>query len=155
MIVDDSPADVIVIGAGAAGAALASELVAAGLQVMVLERGEPLATAERNVAGLALFRGQGPRAPEDWFGPDGDPFRPQMVYAPGGNTTIWGGVLERMREAEFTGLPMQEGPGPDWELRYSELAPWYAKAERLFQVHGQEGVDPTEPPRDEPYPFAP
>ena len=155
LILDDQTADVIVIGAGAAGAALAAELVAAGRQVVLRERGTPLTAAERNVEGIALFRGQGPRAPENWFGPDGDPFRPQMVYAPGGNTTIWGGVLERMRESEFTGVPMQEGLGPDWQLRYGDLAPWYGKAERLFQVHGRAGLDPSEPPREAPFPFAP
>jgi choline dehydrogenase-like flavoprotein len=155
LILDDQFADVIVIGAGAAGAAVAAELVAAHRQVVLLERGEPLPLAATNGVGLALFRGQGPHATESWFGPDGDPFRPQTVYAPGGNTRIWGGVLERMREAEFAGLPMQEGPGPDWPLRYGDLAPWYGKAEQLLQVHGRAGLDPTEPPRDGPYPFAP
>jgi choline dehydrogenase-like flavoprotein len=155
LILDDQLADAIVIGAGAAGAAVAAELVAAGRQVVLLERGAPLSLAATNGTGLPLFRGQGAHATESWFGPDGDPFRPQTVYAPGGNTRIWGGVLERMREAEFSGLPMQEGTGPDWQLRYGDLAPWYAKAEQLLRVHGRAGFDPTEPPRDTPYPCAP
>jgi choline dehydrogenase-like flavoprotein len=155
LILDDQQPDVIVIGAGAAGAALALALVNGGRQVVLLERGGPLPEADQNVSGIALFRGQRHHPPEPWFGPDGDPFRPQTVYAPGGNTKIWGGVLERMREAEFSGLPMQEGRGPDWELRYGDLAPWYGEAERLFQVRGLAGVDPSEPPREGPYPLAP
>ena len=155
LIIDDSSPEVIVIGAGAAGAAVAAELVAAGRQVLLLERGavQPPEAPKEN--GSALFRGQQRQPPESWFGPDGDPFQPQTVYAPGGNSTIWGGVLERMREAEFEGLPMQEGRSPDWQLRYGDLAPWYDKAERLFRVHGQAGLDPTEPPREGPYPLAP
>ena len=155
LILDDQHHDVIVIGAGAAGGALAAELVAAGRQVLLLERGDPLPPAEQNVSGIALLRQKRHQPPESWFGPDGDPFQPQTVYAPGGNTKIWGGVLERMREAEFSGLPMQEGPSPDWQLCYGDLAPWYDQAERLFRVHGRAGVDPTEPPRSGPYPHGP
>ena len=155
LIIDDQQQDVIVIGAGAAGAALAAELVGAGRQVLLLERGAPLPPAGPNENGIALFRGLRPQLQDSWFGPDGDPFQPQTIYAPGGNTKIWGGVLERMREAEFEGLPMQEGRSLDWQLRYGDLAPWYDKAERLFRVHGRSGLDPTEPRRDGPYPFEP
>ena len=155
LIIDDQEHDVIVIGAGAAGASLAAELVASGKRVLVLERGDPLPQAEQNVSGIALLRQKRHQPPESWFGPDGDPFQPQTVYAPGGNTKIWGGVLERMREAEFNGLPMQEGLSPAWQLRYDDLAPWYDQAEQLFLVHGLAGIDPSEPPRAAPYPFAP
>ncbi len=155
LIIDDQEHDVIVIGAGAAGASLAAELVSAGQQVLVLERGDPLPLAEQNVSGIPLLRQKRHQLQESWFGPDGDPFQPQTIYAPGGNTKIWGGVLERMREVEFTGLTMQEGRSPDWQLRYGDLAPWYDKAERLFRVHGRAGLDPTEPPRAAPFPFEP
>jgi choline dehydrogenase-like flavoprotein len=155
LMIDDQDHDVIVIGAGAAGATLAAELAGAGVRVLVLERGQELALADQNVAGIDLFRRQRYHPPESWFGPDGDPFRPQMVYAPGGNTKIWGGVLERMREDDFSGFATEEGLSPDWELRYADLAPWYDRAETLFRVHGQAGIDPTGPPRMGPYPFAP
>ena len=153
LIVDDQELDVLVIGAGAAGLALAGELAKAGRRVLVLERGEPLPLSDQNVSGIDLFRRQRFHPPEPWFGPDGDPFAPQMVYAPGGNTRIWGGVLERMRQEEFGGVAMQEGRSPDWQLRYGDMAPWYEQAELLFQVHGRAGLDPTEPPRSGPYPL--
>mgnify|MGYP002052146115 CR=1 FL=1 len=76
---------------------------------------------------------------ENWFGPDGDPFAPQTMYALGGNTKIWGGVLERMREKDFGALPLQEGVSPQWELSYGDVAPYYDKAEQLYQVHGRAG----------------
>jgi choline dehydrogenase-like flavoprotein len=47
-----------------------------------------------------------------------------------------------------------DGTSPAWPIDYDTLAPFYERAERLYQVHGQEGVDPTEPPRG-PFPFAP
>lgn len=155
MILDDQHYDVIVIGSGPAGATLLRPLLAAGLKILLLERGEPLPLADQNVADVDLFRKDRYHPDEQWFGPDGDPFAPQMIYAPGGNSKIWGGVLERMREREFHGLALQEGPTPDWELRYGDLAPWYDRAEALYRVHGRGGVDPTEPPRGGDYPHAP
>jgi len=155
MIIDDRIYDVLVVGGGAAGATLAADLAGAGHSVLLLERGGPLPRADQNVADIDLFRRQRYHPPESWFGPDGDPFRPQMVYAPGGNTKIWGAALERLREADFTGVPLQEGRSPDWQLRYGDLAPWYDRAEQLYRVHGQAGLDPSEPPRSGPYPHAP
>ena len=155
MIIDDNHYDVIVIGSGAAGGTLAGQLVAAGKRVLLLERGGRLALADQNVADVDLFRKDRYHPGEQWFGPDGDPFFPQTVYALGGNTKIWGGVLERMREQEFSGLAFQEGAAPDWGLRYSDLEPYYTRAEQLFRVHGEAGVDPSEPPRQAGYAHQP
>ena len=155
MIIDDNHYDVIVIGSGAAGGTLAGQLVAAGKRVLLLERGGRLALADQNVADVDLFRKDRYHPGEQWFGPDGDPFFPQTVYALGGNTKIWGGVLERMREQEFAGLAFQEGTAPDWGLRYGDLEPYYTRAEQLFRVHGEAGVDPSEPPRQVGYAHQP
>ena len=155
MIIDDNHYDVILIGSGAAGGTVAGNLAAAGKRVLLLERGGVLPPEDQNVADVDLFRKNRYHAAEQWFGPDGDPFAPQTVHAIGGNTKIWGGVLERMREREFSGLPLQEGPSPDWGLRYDELAPWYDTAEQLYRVHGVAGADPTAPPRSGDYPATP
>ena len=42
-----------------------------------------------------------------------------------------------------------------WPIRYAELEPWYAQAERVFGVHGKAGDDPTEPPRSSDFPHPP
>ncbi len=47
-----------------------------------------------------------------------------------------------------------DGVSPEWPLSYRDLAPYYTEAERLYHVHGQRGSDPTEPPCDDPYPYA-
>ena len=111
--------------------------------------------ADQNVADVDLFRKDRYHPGEQWFGTDGDPFSPQTIYALGGNSKIWGGVLERMREREFGGLPLQEGAAPDWELTYGDFAPYYDRAEQLYRVHGEAGVDPTEPGRTGPYGHTP
>ena len=48
-----------------------------------------------------------------------------------------------------------DGDTPAWPFRYDELEPWYDEAERLYQVRGDSGEDPTEPPRSRALPFPP
>ncbi len=36
---------------------------------------------------------------------------------------------------------------------YDDLEPYYTQAENLYQVHGNRGEDPTEPPANAPYPW--
>ncbi len=155
MIIDDRHYDVIIIGSGAAGGTIAAALSEAGHAVLLLERGGSMPLADQNLAGVELFRKDRYHPNERWFGTDGDPFAPQTIYAFGGNTKIWGGVLERMREREFDGLPLQERQAPAWGLSYADMEPWYAEAERLYRVHGQRGSDPTEPQGTGPFGFAP
>src|SRR5581483_10084090 len=40
-----------------------------------------------------------------------------------------------------------------WPISYDEIEPYYTKAEYLYQVHGERGVDPTEPWTSAPYRF--
>ena len=155
MIIDDNHYNVIVIGSGAGGGTLAGQLARSGKTVLLLERGGQLPLVDQNVADVDLFRKDRYHPGEQWFGTDGDPFSPQTVYALGGNTKIWGGVLERMREREFSGLPLQDGPSPGWEISYGDLAPYYERAEALYRVHGQAGLDPTEPARTAGYAYGP
>ena len=156
MIIDDKFYDIIIIGSGAGGGTLAGQLASQGRKVLLLERGGQMPLQQQNVADVELLRMKDRFHPQErWFGPDGDPFAPQAMYALGGNTKIWGAVLERLRERDFTPKPLQEGLSPDWELRYSDLLPFYERAEALYRVHGRSGVDPTEPARASDYAHAP
>ena len=59
-----------------------------------------------------------------------------------------------MRKEDFEAVEHAEGVSPAWPIDYATLAPYYERAERLYQVHGEAGLDPTEPPRG-PYPHPP
>ena len=59
-----------------------------------------------------------------------------------------------MRERDFEEVEHKGGISPAWGLKYQDFAPYYAKAEQLFNVHGKKGQDPTEPARRE-YPYPP
>ena len=76
-----------------------------------------------------------------------------MHYLVGGNTKVYGAILFRFRERDFDDIRHVDGLSPAWPISYSDLEPWYTRAEQLYQVHGQRGTDPTEPPAREPYPF--
>ncbi|MEO8677697.1 MAG: GMC family oxidoreductase [Vicinamibacterales bacterium] len=59
----------------------------------------------------------------------------------------------RLRREDFGEVAHLDGVSPAWPIDYDTLAPYYDRAERFYNVHGEAGVDPTEPPRG-PYPRA-
>ncbi|MFM7528775.1 MAG: GMC family oxidoreductase N-terminal domain-containing protein, partial [Nodosilinea sp.] len=153
MILDDQHYDVIIVGTGASGGTLAQRLAPSGRRILLLERGEAMALADQNVSGVDIFQKQRYHAPEDWYDDAGEPFTPQTQYTIGGNTKIYGAVLQRLREKDFGEVTLQTGPSPAWGLSYGDLEPYYSQAEALYQVHGDGGPDPTEPPHSAPYPY--
>ncbi|MEP7116778.1 MAG: GMC family oxidoreductase, partial [Acidobacteriota bacterium] len=61
-----------------------------------------------------------------------------------------------LRREDVGELRHLDGVSPAWPIDYDTLAPYYDRAEALFGVRGQAGVDPTEPPRGPfPYPAVP
>lgn len=144
--------DVIVIGSGAGGATVANEIAATGKRVLILERGGFLPRGRQNWDPKYVFVDREYRTGEQWFDKSGKPFRPNTHYWVGGNTTFYGAALFRMRPGDFEAHGHHGGAvSPAWPIRYEDLAPYYAKAERLWHVHGRRGVDPTEPADEEDY----
>ncbi len=94
-------------------------------------------------------------SPETWYLPDGKPFQPQVHYFVGGATKVFGAALYRLRKEDFAEMRHHDGISPAWPIGYDELEPYYTEAEHLYQVHGEHGVDPTEPPCSAPYPAPP
>ena len=66
---------------------------------------------------------------------------------------MYGAAMLRLRESDFKELEHAEGVSPAWPISYQQLAPYYTLAEQLYAVHGQAGVDPTEPADIPGYPF--
>jgi choline dehydrogenase-like flavoprotein len=145
--------DVIIIGSGAGGGTLAHELAGTGKQILLLERGDYLPREKDNWNSHAVFVDNKYKAQETWHDKDGRPFHPGIHYYVGGNTKFYGAVLLRLRERDFGEIRHQDGVSPAWPLSYADFAPYYRRAEKLYQVHGERGTDPTEPPESEPYPY--
>jgi len=147
--------DVCIIGSGVGGSAMALKLAGSGARVLVLERGERLPREPQNSDAEAVFVERRYRARETWLDGQGRPFTPGQYYFVGGHTKFYGTAMFRLREQDFEATEHEDGVSPAWPLSYRELEPYYAEAELLFRVHGQAGVDPTEPPRSSAYPFGP
>jgi choline dehydrogenase-like flavoprotein len=150
---DTVTADVVIVGSGMGGSTLAWALRDAGLDVLVVERGRFLPReAENSVAAEMFLKGRYKTA-EPWHdGKSGRTFQPGVYYWVGGNTKFYGACLPRFRVSDFQEVQHYDGVSRAWPFSYADLEPHYAAAERLYQVHGQAGEDPTEPPRSSPYP---
>ena len=146
-------ADIVIIGTGAGGGTLAWGLRSLGARVLVLERGDFLPREPQNWSPEALFVENRYKAAETWQNAGGGTFKPGVHYFVGGNTKVYGAALPRLREADFGPIQHAGGVSPGWPVSYAEMEPWYAEAERLYNVHGEAGADPTDPPRSSPFPF--
>jgi choline dehydrogenase-like flavoprotein len=139
--------DVIIIGSGAGGGTSARALADSGARVLILERGDFVPQEADNWNAAAVWKHLRYRARERWLDDRGEEFLPYNHYGVGGNTKFWGSVLYRMRREDFQAVEHVDGTSPAWPIDYETLEPYYARAERLYHVRGQHGVDPTEPPR--------
>ena len=90
---------------------------------------------------------------ERWYDQKGRPFQPGEHYNVGGKTKFYGAALFRLRETDFSAVKHYGGISPSWPLQYNDFKDYYMRAEQLFQVHGQRGIDPTEPPETRSYPY--
>jgi choline dehydrogenase-like flavoprotein len=147
--------DVVIIGSGMGGATTALALAPSGATITILEKGAQLLAIPENRDARAIFQKNYFGSTELWYEPSGTPFAAGNHYNHGGNSKFYGAVLSRYRERDFEGVSYPDGDAPPWPLTYRDVAPWYDKAEALFQVRGSAHEDPTEPPRSGPLPFPP
>ncbi|MEQ1909484.1 MAG: GMC family oxidoreductase, partial [Vicinamibacterales bacterium] len=145
--------DIIIIGSGAGGGTLARALSDTQARILMIERGDFVPTEPENWDPEAVWKHLRYRTTERWLDQHGELFQPYTHYNVGGNTKFWGSVLYRLRPTDFDEVAHADGVSPAWPISYSTLEPYYARAERMYQVHGEIGHDPTEPTR-EPFPHA-
>jgi choline dehydrogenase-like flavoprotein len=145
--------DVIIIGTGAGGGTLAHRLAPSGKRILLLERGDYVPREKANWDTRAVSVEARYQTREVWRDKDGKPLHPHTNYNVGGNTKFYGAALFRLREKDFERLTHHGGVSPAWPIGYADLEPYYAAAERLYSVHGERGVDPTDPWASGPYPY--
>ncbi len=143
--------DVIVIGSGAGGGTLVHRLAPTGKRILLLERGDYVPREPENWSTRAVNREGRYNTREEWRDRDGRPLHPHTNYFVGGNTKFYGAALFRLRREDFGELRHHGGISPAWPISYEELEPYYTQAEQLYQVRGNRGEDPTEPPASGPF----
>ena len=151
-------ADVLIIGAGASGAAAAWRLARAGLKVVCLEQGDWLdyvdAPAVKPDWELIRQRSWNPnpnvrRLAVDYPVNDaGSALKPLMYNAVGGSTILWSCHAPRFHPSDFRTATL-DGVGRDWPLTYDELAPYYDLNDTVCGMAGVAG-DPAYPPHAAP-----
>ncbi len=146
--------DIIIIGTGAGGGTIARALSATDARILIVERGDFVPQEEENWSPDAVWRRLRYQTSERWIDDRGEEFHPYTHYNVGGNTKFWGSVLYRLRREDFQEVRHLDGVSPAWPIEYETLAPYYERAEQMYQVRGELGADPTEPPRG-PYPHPP
>ena len=142
--------DVIIIGSGAGGGTLFHRLAPSGKRILLLERGDYVPREPDNWSTRAVNVEGKYQTREHWRDKDGKDLHPHTNYWVGGNTKFYGAALFRLRQEDFGELRHHGGISPAWPIGYDELEPYYTEAERLYQVHGERGADPTDPPASAP-----
>jgi choline dehydrogenase-like flavoprotein len=137
--------DIVIIGSGIGGSSVAAGLASTGARILILEAGDHIADLPVNRDQRAIFQRGHFRPKETWYDASGNGFNPGNYYNVGGNSKFYGAVLSRYRKEDFDVIEHQEGVSPAWPFAYEVLEPWYSRAERLFNVRGTLGEDPTEP----------
>jgi choline dehydrogenase-like flavoprotein len=150
----DHTVDAIIVGSGFGGAMAANVLVDAGWRVLLLERGDWVERGAHNW----LPNSVGPLT--TYYTTDayrvtgnGGPAVAGTYHCVGGASVFYGGVSLRFRERDFAPCPEITGDsGAAWPFGYRDLEPYYTEAERILNIAGSPGSDPTEPFRSAPYP---
>lgn len=149
----DEPVDVLIIGAGASGAAMAWSLAETKMHIVCLEQGgvmSPLAypstgrdweaRAASDFATNPNVRGLASDYP---INEDDSPIKIANFNGVGGGTVLYAGHFPRFHPSDFR-VKSLDGVADDWPIDYADIAPYYAENERMTGVAGLAG-DPAYP----------
>jgi len=166
----------VVVGAGAAGGIVAKELAAAGLSVVLLERGKWYTSNDCRKDDL---RNQRTTVLGNAFGPE-DEGNPRVLVdaegvphimlpseggyqnnaaCVGGGTLSYGAMAWRYLPQDFRMRSIYGAPAgsslEDWPISYDDLEPYYEKAEYEIGISGDDSGTPFHGPRRRPLPMPP
>ena len=156
----NEPVGVLIIGAGASGAAFAWSIADAGMSVLCLEQGPWTNPKDFPSNGMDWEeRAMGEWAtdpnvrklPTDYpLNLKDSPITPVMYNAVGGSTILWAAHFPRLKPKDFT-VKTDDGVGDDWPIDYDTLDPFFALNDRMMGVSGLAG-DPSYPYHEPPLP---
>jgi choline dehydrogenase-like flavoprotein len=157
------PVDVLIIGAGAAGAAMAWRLSDTRMRILCLEQGDwmdparyPSSSLDWESQGLGPFSlspNSRSRVEDYPINDAASPIKISNFNAVGGSTILYAAHFPRLHPSDFR-VKSLDGVGADWPIDYQTLEPFYAENDRMMGTAGLEG-DPAYPPKKVPLPPVP
>lgn len=124
-------ADLCIIGAGAAGIALASEFFDSSKKIIVIESGGK----EYSEKTQQLYSGKSMRSPYD--------VTHSRLRFLGGSTNHWEGMCCPLDASDFEKKEWLEESG--WPITYEQIAPYYARAAHFLNLSGTSNSDFSSP----------
>jgi choline dehydrogenase-like flavoprotein len=156
--VTDDIADILIIGAGASGAAFAWSMADTRMRIVCLEQGGWMKPGDYPSTGRDWeARAMGDYSPspnrrarpEDYpINDDASPIKVVNFNGVGGGTVMYTAHWPRLHPSDFRTKTL-DGVGEDWPVSYDQLAPFYDQNDRMMGVSGLAG-DPAYPPGKNP-----
>ncbi len=153
--------DILIIGAGASGAALAWSLSDTSMNVLCMEQGDWISPNDypTNLKNYEQHRWDSDfsadpnerNKPEDYpVNSQESPITPLNYNAVGGGTIAYMGLMPRFHPSDFK-IKSLDGVADDWPIDYSILEPYYSINDHMSGISGLKG-NPAYPPYSLPLP---
>ncbi|MFL5254458.1 MAG: GMC family oxidoreductase [Rhodopila sp.] len=150
-----APIDVLIIGTGASGAAVAWSLAETKMRIVCMEQGDWQNPSEYPTSGRDweqrqlsdMHHNPNRRRRETDYPINGAESDIQVANfnGVGGSTVLYAGHFPRFHPSDFR-VKTLDGVADDWPIDYQTLAPYYDENDRMMGVSGLAG-DPAYPPK--------
>ncbi len=147
------PVDVLIIGSGASGAAVAWSLADTKMKILCLEQGDWQNPATypstgrdweaRQFGDMATSPNRRGLETDYPVNDDNSPIKVLNFNGVGGSTILYAAHYPRLHPSDFR-VKSLDGVADDWPIDYQTLAPFFAENDRMTGVSGLPG-DPTYP----------
>ena len=150
-----TPVDVLIVGAGASGAAVAWSLAETRMRILCLEQGDWMHSSaypstardweERQFTDFHISPNRRAGVSDYPVNDEASPIKVANFNAVGGSTILFAGHFPRLHPSDFH-VRTLDGVADDWPVDYRLLEPYYALNDRMMGVSGLAG-DPAYPPK--------
>jgi choline dehydrogenase-like flavoprotein len=154
MTVSNEIVDVLIVGSGASGAAVAWSLAETKMKILCLEQGDWIKQSDfpsngrdweaRRYADFDISPNRRGRETDYPVNDDNSPMKVANFNGVGGGTIVFTAHFPRMHPSDFR-VRTLDGVADDWPVDYATLEPFFAENDRMMGVSGLAG-DPAYPP---------